>query len=211
VTAAPQAGGVGNVAPPVAKSAEPERRSFDNRQSQGVPTATVTAPSPTPAPAPPAAALADAQRAASPSIRMRADTSKALLNEVVVTGVATASTPAAAPPRVAPLRIVRADTLAATVRTRFEVRPGVEVILTETSAPLLAPSAGTAQRQAAEPLSKTTPQERSAKAPALSANTARVDSITWVSAVSGKSYVLTGALTKEQLTLLRSRLPQNVR
>jgi anti-sigma factor RsiW len=205
-TAPPQtAAGIGNLSGPVVKSAEPERRNFDSRLSQRVPVTAV----PAPAPAPRSAALADAQRAATSSVRMRADTSKLLLNDVVVTGVATA--PAAAPPPVAPLRIVRADTVAATVRTRFEVRPGVEIVLTETSVPIAATGAATAQQQAAAPVSKAAPFERSGNATSATANAARVDSITWVSTVSGKSYVLRGPLTKEQLTLLRSRLPQGVR
>ncbi len=193
--------GVGSEATAARESAEDDKRNFNGGQAQRVPVTT----------APVAPAPSAPRSAATASERMRADRSQ--LSQVVVTGVAAAPAPAAASaqPPIAPLRVVRADTAGTTVRTTFEVSAGVEVILTETRA-IDASSASTPQRQVAVPLSKTSarlPSPRSPSAPV--ADAVGVDSISWVSPVSGRSYVLIGPLSKEQLTVLRSRLPTSTR
>ncbi len=184
------------------ESAESNSRKFSDRPITGAPVATAKVAAPPPGP----------PRGPTALERMRADTSRTQPGKVIVTGVASTvdAVVAASPAPVAPLRVVRADTVGEKVRTTFDVSPGVEVTLTETRvADALA--ASTAQRQLAVPMSRRAPGGPSRAASAPIADAVRVDSVSWVSAVSGRSYVLSGRLTKEQLTVLRSRLPVSLR
>ena len=131
---------------------------------------------------------ADAARAAEPQ--------RALFGKV--SGVAVTST---AVPALPELRQVRADTTAATQLTVYEVSPGVEVTLLESSAPT----------PAADALSPKVPERRVAQTTAAppAANAPRdvaVNSISWTSK-RGKVMTLTGPLSKEKLQGLRLRLP----
>ena len=131
---------------------------------------------------------ADAARAAEPQ--------RALFGKV--SGIAVTST---ALPVLPELRQVRADTTAAVQLTVYEVSPGVEVALLESSAPTpaaaalssKAPERKVAQRTAAPPTANA-PQD------------VAVNSISWISK-HGKAMTLTGSLSKEKLQELRLRLP----
>lgn len=111
---------------------------------------------------------------------------------------------------VAPLRKIRSDSTQATSRTVFEVSAGVEVTLTDAivaafdsrmkqqsastgaaaAPPPTAPTASTAQRDAAKPVP--------------------VNTISWIDK-RGHLMTLAGPLPKEQLEQLRQRLPEDQR
>lgn len=124
------------------------------------------------------------------------------LDQVVVTGTATARsgfTDATA------LREVKSDTTGNTVVTVYQVSPGVQATLVE-----LLPPGITAQRRDARELKKQTAATGNAvgsTAPTAPPPTVRIETITWTNASTGRTYTLSGPLSKEQLTALRQRLP----
>ncbi len=148
-----------------------------------------------------ASALAAAPPAVTnPAPRLRVNKSNPRSDApAVVTGVAAAAAPAPAPSP-PPLKIVRTDTSGVVVRTTFEVTPGVTVILTDS------PTAPAISQMPAS-----TAKSGNAAASQSMALTTRWESITWASAISGRHYLLAGPMTREQLTVLRSRLPQRLR
>ena len=182
------------------------------------------APSPTPAPpAPPppvsgrsgtargstanATALSDraaGARAESSAFISRADTAfrRVLpqLNEVVVTGVATEADGSE-------LRKVRSDTTQSVSRTVFAVANGVEVTLTD--APPPAARLQARQRKADAVIAAAAAPAANVPSAADAAKTV-VNTITWTDK-RGHNMTLTGPLPKDQLELLRKRLPEDQR
>jgi Putative zinc-finger len=145
-------------------------------------------------PAPPTAANAQQSAVA----RLRASTER--LDQVVVTGVATSATIGEAP-----LREVKSDTTVNAVTTVYEVSPGVQVTLTEVT-----PPAFVQRRLNADDLrkEKTTTSSGTANAvPVEPKAVARIETVSWSNPKTGQTYTLSGALTREQLTALRKRLP----
>ena len=144
------------------------------------------APPPSPATAIAGEMHADAARVAEPQ--------RALLGKVSGVSVTTADLPE--------LRPVRADTTASLPRTVYQVSPGIEVTLIESSPPQPAAasvSAKTAEGRVAQ---------RTAVAPPV-ANAPRdvaVNSISWISKL-GRVMTLSGPVSKEDLQALRLRLP----
>lgn len=103
------------------------------------------------------------------------------------------------------LRVVKSDTTANIVVTVYAVAQDVEVTLRETARRALAlpgqekPRMRT-QTGGAEPPSPTEVERRT-----------KIESITWTNYSTGRTYVLSGALSKDELTSIRSRLPSGVR
>lgn len=108
---------------------------------------------------------------------------------------------------VAELRHVRTDTAGTAIVTVYQVSPGVEVTLREMlAAKFVSPQREVAQGRIAGGTAMATP------APVVQAtSSAHVESITWTSASTGRTFTLTGALSKEQLTAIRMRLPPSAR
>jgi len=124
------------------------------------------------------------------------------------------------------LRAVRTDTVGTVKRTVYEVSPGIRVTLTETQLPVLrgsttanrsklreaateaAPTAAAPTVQAVTPATPapqaSVPTAGAATAPA---NSKPVISITWTDPVTGRGYVLSGPLTKDELEAIRRQLP----
>jgi antitoxin (DNA-binding transcriptional repressor) of toxin-antitoxin stability system len=120
-------------------------------------------------------------------------------DNVVVTGVATSTAPAA-------LKKLRADS--AKNETVYEVSPGVEVTLTDNGRPanvMLRASAQSKGRQMAAANAPAPPPPAVAQAAK-----ATIDSITWTDK-RGHVMVLRGAVSKEQLETIRQRLPEDQR
>ncbi|MDP9176450.1 MAG: carboxypeptidase-like regulatory domain-containing protein [Gemmatimonadota bacterium] len=151
--------------------------------------------------------------------------SSTMLEEAVVTGVATA--PAVAKVgaagmnktiAAAPLRVVRADSTAATKRTIYEVSKGVEVTLTESPVETVGERNAAARQKAAAPQSSAAPAAQAetkqranvlsgrAAGADLSAPTPALNSISWTE--RGRRFVLTGRLTTKDLEALKARLVQ---
>ena len=145
-------------------------------------------------PAPPAAANAQQSAVA----RLRASTER--LDQVVVTGVATSATVGEAP-----LRELKSDTTVNIVTTVYEVSPGVHVTLTE-----ITPPASAQRRLNSDDLKKEKAIASSGTAnaaPVAPQPVTRIETLSWSNPRTGQTYTLSGALTKEQLTALRKRLP----
>lgn len=157
-------------------------------------------------------AIADAAKPVQPL--QRRDTSAARrrfaadqLSQVVVTGVATTT-------EARELKKVRADS--AKNETVYEVKPGVEVTLTDNGEPakiILRSSAQVKQRDVAAPV-----QASAAAAPppparinaGLASSAAATDSISWTSKL-GHVMKLKGPLSREELEKIRQRLPEDQR
>lgn len=144
---------------------------------------------------PPSASVAAASEIRSDAARVGGQ-QRALFGKV--SGVAVTST---ATPGLPELRQVRADTTAAAQVAVYEVSPGIEVTLFESSA----------TTPAVDALSAKAPERKVAQKTAapLAANAPRdvtVNSISWTSK-RGKVMTLTGSLSKEKLQELRLRLP----
>ncbi len=153
------------------------------------------------APVPPSAAVAPMaiQRSAQAS-RLR--TSPKNLDEVTVTGVVvTGVATATAAPAEALLREVKSDTTANSVRTVYEVSPGVQVTLVESIPAAFAPRQAEAMRKEASG------NPTIASPPAVWRITTRTETVTWTNSSTGRLYTLTGPLSKQQLIALRQRLP----
>jgi hypothetical protein len=145
------------------------------------------------------------------TITLRRDTTR--LNEVVVTGVATAAPePGVANATVArELRKIRTDTIPSGSRTTFEVSPGVEVTLTDINPATTAFSARTKQRRAIAPSVPAPPPAAAEVVPERdSAKAAPVNTISWVDK-RGHMMTLMGPMTTVQLEQLRRRLPEDQR
>ena len=173
------------------------RTVLEERDLQGK-VAGAQAPAPAPVvalPAPPATANVQQQSAAA---RLRA--SKERLDQVVVTGVAVSAAEGETL-----LREVKSDTTFNVVTTVYEVSPGVQVTLTEITPPAFAQ-----RRLNADELKKERATASSGSAAAASVApkaTVRIETVSWSNARTGQTYTLSGALTREQLTALRKRLP----
>ena len=129
---------------------------------------------------------ADAARAAEPQ--------RALFGKVSGVAMITADSPE--------LRPVRADTTAGLQRTVYQVSPGIEVTLVESSPPLPAGPPGSAKTAEGRVAQKT-----SAAPPVANAlRDVAVNSISWISK-PGRVMTLSGAFSKEELQALRLRLP----
>jgi hypothetical protein len=127
--------------------------------------------------------------------RIAAD-SNVRLNQVVITGIATAAE--------GPLKLVSADTSQAAVKNVYEVSKGVEVTLVESTLRKRSFVAGSVQREkAASPMAAAPPP------PAAVANDAATNSITW--SKGGKVFTLTGVMSRIQLEAIRLRLPEDKR
>lgn len=176
----------------VADNAAPPKDASRDGVLQGkVAGAEVSAQSPPPA----NAVTSEAQR--SQMARLRAAPT---LDNVIVTGVV-ASTGAGE----VMLREMRSDTTGNIVMTVYEVSPGVQVTLVES-----APQAFVTQQREADARKTTksgTPNSTIAQASPAPPSTARIESVTWTNPATGRSYKLTGSLSKDQLTVLRKRLP----
>jgi hypothetical protein len=150
------------------------------------------------APPPPAQKIAPS----APAIQQQSR----VLNEAVVTGVATREEADIA----AGLREIRSDTTTAGITTVYELAGGVRVTLREVL-PEERNKTLAARRAEVVPAAKSTQAAVGvAAAPAVpspSPSAAATDSITWRNASSGRTYILKGPLTKEQLADLRRRLP----
>jgi len=193
---------------PVASSA-PSTRQLKNARGQEMPASPPVQP-----PANEGAALSGKVSGADVdigTIALKRDTTR--LEEVVVTGVATAPARAAevGASVARDLRKVRSDTTAGIVRTVFQVSPNAEVTLTDNAAAAFSQS--TAQRRkgiVAEPVQQpappapTTPQRANASTPRA------INTISWIDK-RGHLMTLTGPLSKEELELLRKRLPEDQR
>ena len=123
-----------------------------------------------------------------------------------------------------PLRIVRVDSATAVRRTVYEVAIGVEVILAETGPvdrkTALSDKQGRrsdarAQAMAAAPArppsTAPTPADASvtsqrADAGAAGTSGAGINSISWMDPRTGRQYTLSGAVSREQLEVLRARI-----
>jgi hypothetical protein len=165
------------------------------------------------APSPAVAGAAGAAVTVVPPNAVRADTSRsalqgkvggAMLSGVVVTGVAEE--------KLTELLKVSSDSTPARIRTVYEPSPGVQVTLTET---LLPSFRATASAQAAK--SRERRAFDSATAPSaprlnaiIAAGAAPTNSITWVDK-AGHLVTLTGPMSKEELQVLRLRLPADKR
>jgi hypothetical protein len=111
---------------------------------------------------------------------------------------------------VPPLRRVRSDSTRVSNRTVFEVSPGVEVTLTD--APVAAFDSRMKQRvatgtAAAAPVQ---PPQTASSAQRDEAKPAPINTISWIDK-RGHSMTLAGPLPREQLELLRQRLPEDQR
>ncbi len=151
-----------------------------------------------------------AERAASPTL------GSAQFDQVVVTG---SRREKASGSVVAPLRILRADTVQLVRTTVYEASTGVEVILTERD-----PSdsrQGSALRERAAGGAANTPSAplaSPAAAPPAVTNQAttgsvrsvmsaqQINSISWSDSATGRSYTLSGVLSREQLEALKKRI-----
>jgi hypothetical protein len=142
------------------------------------------------------------------TITLKRDSTR--LEEVVVTGVATAAQDAVANAAVASdLRKVRTDTIQSGSRTTFEVSPGVQVTLTDMNPPAF--TARTQQRRAAGAAVVAPPPPAVASAPQRdSAQATPVNTISWIDR-RGHMMTLTGRMTTVQLEQLRQRLPKDQR
>lgn len=169
----------------VVSTAETGARRENSQKQVAVDEVAPTVPPPSPSVATASEMRADAARAAEPQ--------RALFGKVSGVAVTSAALPE--------LRQMRADTTAGSQRTVYQVSPGFEVTLLESSArPAAAISLSAkaaegkvAQRAAAPPV---------ANAP----RDVAVNSISWISKV-GHVMTLTGALSKDELEALRLRLP----
>ena len=124
------------------------------------------------------------------------------LEEVVVTGVAATTAGEAA------LREVKSDTTGNIVVTVYDVSPGVQVTLTE-----IAPQAVAPERREADQMKEAKSEIAQGNvtivpaAPAVANRAARIETVSWSNLSTGRTYTLSGPLTKERLTVLRKRLP----
>jgi hypothetical protein len=154
------------------------------------------------------------QRAQTDSPQRRGFARDANLNQVIVTGVATATVGSAE------LKKLRTDS--SMHSTVYELSPGVEVVVFDqglrNATALRAPASAQAKetRQAA-PQAAPAPVEPAPKAEVLSGKvagaattTARINSISWTDK-RGHLMVMTGPLSKEELEGLRKRLPPEQR
>lgn len=126
------------------------------------------------------------------------------LDEVVVTGVATAAT---GPAEAAALREVKSDTTGNTAVTIYQVSPGVQVTLVELMPPGFADQRRDARELKKQAATGNAVASAAPAAPAAPPKTARIETITWTNASTGRRYTLSGPLSKEGLTALRKRLP----
>ena len=168
---------------------------LEERDLQGK-IATAQAPAPVVG-LPPPPAVVGAQNSVG---KLRASTER--FDNVVVTGVVVSAASVASE---APLREVSSDTTVNVVTTVYEVSPGVHVTLTE-----ITPPAFTQRRLNADDLKKEKATASSGTAnavPAAPKAVARIETVSWSNSKTGQTYALSGALTREQLTALRKRLP----
>jgi hypothetical protein len=129
----------------------------------------------------------------------------------VVSGVVVADAIAA------PLVAVKSDTLGNYVKNVYEVSPGVEVTLVETSfvRSSFSPTEAKAERAASAPMpmSMPAPVSAGANAPTPPSIAMRrklpVNTITWMK--GSRTMTLTGPMTVEELTAIRMRLPEDKR
>lgn len=128
------------------------------------------------------------------------------LDQVVVTGVATATTGLADE---AGLREMKSDTTANTVVTIYQVSPGVQVTLIELLPPAFAAQRRDERRDERQVQKQSAATGNAAILPAapVASASVKIETITWTNASSGRTYTLSGPLSKEQLTALRKRLP----
>ncbi len=156
----------------------------------------------------PQAPVADAVNPVTParidSSNLRDGTAK---SNLVITGAARASpTSTVATSTESPLRVVKSDTTETTVITVYAVAPDVEVTLNETGRTGFAtPSRETAKLRRDISGGSLSPQATEAS------RRARIESIEWTNYSTGRTYILSGALSKEELTAIRGRLPSGVR
>ena len=156
----------------------------------------------------PQAPVADA---VSPVTPARIDSSNlrdgTAMSNLVITGVATASpTSSAGTSTASALRVVKSDTTETTVVTVYAVAPDVEVTLSETGRTgVAAPSREIARLRREISGGSLPPQATEAS------RRARIESIEWTNYSTGRTYILSGALSKEELTAIRGRLPSGVR
>lgn len=106
---------------------------------------------------------------------------------------------------VSPLRVVKSDTTENIVVTVYAVAPELEVTLRETAQNAFAfPGRETARLGTQSGGVSPAPPNEVAPGAVL-------ESITWTNYSTGRTYILSGALSKDELTSLRSRLPSGVR
>jgi hypothetical protein len=164
------------------------------------------------APAPAAMAVApsaDLQRRLS---TLRDSTSQ--LNSVVVTGVATARSAGSGAVseevmREVKLREVKSDTTGNVVTTTYALSPNVQVRLTETTPAFAGQPSNTDQSRKEKSVMVDSSVTATPAAPV--SRTVKIESITWTNPSTGRVYTLSGPLSKEQLTMLRKRLPSDKR
>ena len=107
----------------------------------------------------------------------------------------------------AELRKVRGDTIQSGIRTVFEVSPGVEVTLTDVTAPVsniqMRQKAAAAAVPAPPPIVAAAPERQAADA-------VPINTISWTDK-RGHKMTLTGRMSVAQLELVRQRLPEDQR
>ncbi|MEO8192351.1 MAG: zf-HC2 domain-containing protein [Gemmatimonadales bacterium] len=146
------------------------------------------------------------------SIRSRVIGADAL-SQVVITGVAVATE--------SPLKEVRADTTGNTRQFVYQTPSGVQVTLTESVPAGFAVRETQAARAAksrpnpvpAAPPPALVPQTATSAGQAAPANAKAVaiNTITWTSTETGRTYTLSGSLSKQELEAIRQRLPREKR
>jgi anti-sigma factor RsiW len=139
---------------------------------------------------------------------MRRRLNSSTLDQVVVTGVATAT--------VGPAELKKIRTDSVSKATVYEVSPGVEVTLSDMGPrPVFSlrsnPTAQSKEREATAPQAPVPPPvEAGMSGKVAGAAPAQINSISWIDA-RGHQMVLTGPLSKQQLEMVRRRLPTDRR